>query len=86
MRRLLTSLDCQVYPPETSIIQSGKQFEFVYFVYSNKVNVLDDKELFVLATLGEGSWFGDFNAFVEVHSAFTYVAHYEPGSQKDEDF
>ena len=24
MRRLLTSLDCQVYPPETSIIQSGK--------------------------------------------------------------
>ena len=86
MRRLLTSLDCQVYPPETSIIQSGKQFEFVYFVYSNKVNVLDDKELFVLATLGEGSWFGDFNAFVEVYSAFTYVAHYEPDSKKDEDF
>ena len=85
MRRLLTSLDCQVYPPETTVIQSGKQFEFVYFVYSNKVNILDDKELFVLATLSEGSWFGDFNAFVEVHSAFTYVANYEPDSQKEED-
>ena len=49
MRRLLTSLDCQVYPPETTVIQAGKQFEFVYFVYSNKINVLDERELFILA-------------------------------------
>ena len=80
MRRLLTSLDCQVYPPETTVIQAGKQFEFVYFVYSNKINVLDERELFILAQLGEGSWFGDFNAFLDVNSAFTYVANYEPNS------
>ena len=39
--------------------------------------MLDGRQLFVLATLPEGSWFGDFNAFFDVTSAFTYVAHYE---------
>ena len=66
IRRLLTSLDCQIYPEETTIITAGKQFECIYFIYSNKINVLDKRHIFVLATLPEGSWFGDFNAFVGV--------------------
>ena len=31
----------------------------------------------MLSSMPEGSWFGDFNAFINVTSAFTYVAHYE---------
>lgn len=45
---------------------------------NNRVNVLDHRQIFILSTLPEGSWFGDFNAFLNVKSGFTYVAHFEP--------
>ena len=45
---------------------------------NNRVNVLDHRQIFILSTLPEGSWFGDFNAFLNVKSGFTFVAHYEP--------
>lgn len=83
IRRLLTSLDCQIYPNETIIAKAGRPLDCIYFNYTNKINVLDEREIFVLSTLPEGSWFGDFNAFIGVNSAFTYVAHYDPDSHKE---
>ena len=77
IRRLLTNLDCTIYEPGTTIVEAGKPLDHIYFNYQNKVNVLDKKQIFVLATLPEGSWFGDFNAFLNVASGFTYVALYE---------
>ena len=76
-RRLLTCLDCRILEPGQVMQHAGAQVENIYFNYQNKVNVLDGRQVFVLATLPEGSWFGDFNAFFDVTSAFSYVAHYE---------
>ena len=48
--------------------------ENIYFVQRNKVDVVDAHNLFVLTTLPEGSWFGDFNVFLSLKSKFTYRA------------
>jgi len=64
-------------------VKAGKPVDCIYFNYTNKINVLDEREIFVLSELPEGSWLGDFNAFLGVNSAFTYVAHYDPHSNKD---
>ena len=80
---MLTTLDCTIYEPGTVIINSGKSVDHIYFNYENKVNVLDKNHIFVLATLPEGSWFGDFNAFLNVTSAFAYVAHYEEDKNEE---
>ena len=85
IRKMLTSLDCTLYEPGTTIIEAGKPIDNIYFVYQNKVNVLDKRQIFVLATLSKGSWFGDFNAFLNVNSTFTYVAHYEEDKNSDPD-
>ena len=78
IRRVLTNLDCQIFDSgslSTSIIvRAGKDVENIYFVQRNKVDVIDAKQLFVLATLPEGSWFGDFNSFFRLKSKYNYTA------------
>lgn len=55
-------------------MNAGKEMENIYFVQRNKVDVVDAHNLFVLTTLPEGSWFGDFNVFLSLKSKFTYRA------------
>ena len=78
VRRILTSLDCQIFDSgsvSTSIIvKAGKEVDHVYFIQKNKVDVVDARGIFILSTLLEGSWFGDFNVFLELKSKFTYKA------------
>ena len=38
------------------------------------MDVVDAHNLFVLTTLPEGSWFGDFNVFLSLKSKYTYRA------------
>ena len=83
VRKLLTILDCKILESGQIIQQAGHHVDAVCFNMTNKVKVLDHRQIFILSTLPEGSWFGDFNAFLNVNSGFTYVAHYEPSNGEE---
>ena len=63
-------------------MKAGKEFDHVYFIQKNKVDVVDARGIFILSTLPEGSWFGDFNVFLELKSKFTYRAS-DGGTQRN---
>ena len=56
------------------MIQVGDTFTSIFFNYINKVKIVDWRKLFVIADLGEGSWFGDFNIFFGLTSQYQYIA------------
>ena len=47
-------------------------FDFLYLIDEGAVNMIDNTQKFVIATLPEGSFFGDYNLLFNVKSNFEY--------------
>ena len=84
VRKFLTSLDCQIFHHEQPVINVGDTFTSIFFNYNNKVKIVDWRKLFVIADLGEGSWFGDFNIFFGLTSQYQYIACSSQGAAAEE--
>jgi hypothetical protein len=63
IRKILVSLDCQIYYNGESVMDVGQTFQYLYFNFNNTVKVLEWRKIFIIAELPENSWFGDFNIF-----------------------
>jgi len=63
VRKILVSLDCQIFYHEETIMDIGQTFNFLYFNYNNTVKVVEWRKIFIISELPENSWFGDFNIF-----------------------
>lgn len=48
----------------------GKRFNALFFIYNNKVKVVETRKLFVIADLCPGSWFGDFDIFFQLTNQY----------------
>ena len=83
IRKLLVSLDCQIYFEGQSIINVGEAFSSLIFNYNNNVKVICPRNLFVLTELPCKSWFGDFNIFFNISSSYTYIASKQKRSNQD---
>jgi len=42
------------------IVEAGEKFTAFYLIYKNKIKVIEQRKLFCVTLLPEGSWFGDF--------------------------
>jgi hypothetical protein len=74
IRKILSSLDCQIFPEGSTIVEYGAKFEDFYFCYKGNVTVIDSKFVLCLTELPEESFFGDFQILLGTKSQYHYVA------------
>ena len=60
VRGILSSLDCKIYEHGDTILEIGKDVEFLFFIQKEMVLVKDSNCYYGLVTLDEGSFFGDY--------------------------
>ena len=56
------------------IIKTGEPADYVYFIIEGEVTVKDEYGTYNLASLGPGSFFGDYHIVLGVKSTLNFVA------------
>ena len=74
IRKVLSSLDCQIYAEGTTIVEYGDKFDDFFFCYKGCVTAIDSKFMLCLTELPEESFFGDFQILLGTKSQYYYVA------------
>ena len=74
VRKILSRLDCIIYIDGNTIVESGKVFHNLYFVWKGAVTIVDSEYNFQIAKLSEESFFGDFQLLLNTLSEFNFIA------------
>ena len=72
IRKICTNLEVKIFSYDEIVISAGKLFDYLYLIDEGAVNIIDNTQKFVIATLPEGSFFGDYNILFNVKSNFDY--------------
>ena len=60
VRKVLSRLDCILFEDGTRIVEAGKPFHNLYFLFKGSVVIVDTSFTFQIARLYEESFFGDY--------------------------
>ena len=74
IRKVLSSLDCQIFTIGSSIVDYGQIFTDIFFCYKGNVTVIDSSFILCLTELPEESFFGDFQILLGIKSQYYYIA------------
>ena len=64
-------MNCEVYLDKQIVVRRGSKLEKLYFVLKGTGAVIRNRTS--VAFLSDGSWFGDYQAFLGVCSNFTFA-------------
>ena len=74
IRKILQSMDCEIFIANSTIVESGKPFPSLFFNFKNGVRVVDPFLGLNITDYPEGSFFGDYQLLMNINARFDYVA------------
>lgn len=76
IRKILSSMHCQIFFPSVKVVEIGKEVFSIYFIYKGTITVNAEGEE-ELTCLPSGSFFGDYQILFDLKSNYEFMSTVE---------